>query len=893
MLSDLWSAFGPWWLAHRMEVWVAAVVAALVAGLYLLDAVRYGPRDRSANGIVVGRAKQFDNRSLNLILEELNASLEKLSVVTQSISGRPDVVQESKSTDSSRSLSFGFARSGKGAKSGGEKSDGQAGGGNDGKPEGDSKASGDDAPSDGAESSEKPGAEASKYSPTYGMAAGDLLADQINLAYQITNIRLLNERALSDRLENRQARLQVVLGFQVSINPPGFAKDCVAVTEIELQISGNPVPISVVAMIPQEKTYDAATLSSSGNSMDGSVVSGLLRIGAAAGWRQNAVYLHRDTDTIAFERNPGWYGGPFGSIGQLADDAAAAVFGWEFRPVLGRRSVSPGARWMLAVVSLPRPDPEAPALDTEEVQAPPLTTDAIAPPANSNTQRPRTQAADPNAQAADAGAQSVDADAQPDVPDPQAVDAHAPADADPSPVLGVRAKTYWRRYHRRHQTTSVRRGWWPLPLSGPQAVETPWYELPILRTTDVQESLSPKIAGVSWVDVGGGAAIVLVKGENFFSGTEVTIGGVRYRAGDGKLVLKSERAIEINTTIAALAKGDGVLSGRYGASIPLQAKLPERTTEHPMRPTASMLANGINIDDAAGARIEGADGKFRRLAIPLIAAVGAGTEGGPNDVLTGGIFDYTPQPIICVDDVVIPQPYYYNDDDADFPGAVVARCFAPTETLAGARSVLFKIPFMGSNWAPASAMPEDLVTVDGVGDNTLIFSGARPFEEPPPRSHWVAVIDKEYRLGASGAFVRLTSARLKLTVSSETLATYDKVLLRLAEKSYLLDLPRKAQPPARASLDEGEAPPILKKRAAAIVDLKGAGLTQVSSVRLGSADVPFQVFGGGSRMRLFLADSLTKATGKLDLVIGTADANLAASVYVLDEAANESAAKKV
>src|SRR5271170_366946 len=245
MLSDLWSAFDPWWFAHGTEVWVAVVVAALVAGLYLLDAVRYGPRDRSANGIVVGRAKQFDNRSLNPILEELNASLEKLSVVTQSISGRLDVVQESKSTDSSRSLSFGFARSGKGAKFGGEKTDGQAGGGNDGKPEGDSKASGDDAPSDGAKSSEKPGAEASKYSPTYGMAAGDMLADQINLAYQITNIRLLNERALSDRLENREARLQVVLGFQVSINPPDFATDCVAVTEIELQLSGNSVPISV------------------------------------------------------------------------------------------------------------------------------------------------------------------------------------------------------------------------------------------------------------------------------------------------------------------------------------------------------------------------------------------------------------------------------------------------------------------------------------------------------------------------------------------------------------------------------------------------------------------------------------------------------------------------
>jgi hypothetical protein len=78
-------------------------------------------------------------------------------------------------------------------------------------------------------------------------------------------------------------------------------------------------------------------------------------------------------------------------------------------------------------------------------------------------------------------------------------------------------------------------------------------------------------------------------------------------------------------------------------------------------------------------------------------------------------------------------------------------------------------------------------------------------------------------------------------------------------------------------------PHVLKKGAAAIVDLKGARLTQVSSVSLGRADVPFQAYGDGSRLRLFLAESLTAATGKFDLVIKTDEAELAASVYVLDE----------
>jgi hypothetical protein len=378
---------------------------------------------------------------------------------------------------------------------------------------------------------------------------------------------------------------------------------------------------------------------------------------------------------------------------------------------------------------------------------------------------------------------------------------------------------------------------------------------------------------------------VLVKGENFFSGTEVAIGGARYRAGDGKLVLKSERAMEIHTTIAALAKGDAVLSGRYGASIPLQANLPARTAEHPMRPTASMLANGVNIDDEAGVRIEGPEGKFRYLAIPLIAAAGAATEVGPKDVLTGGIFDCMPQPIICVDDVVIPQPYYFNDDDPVFPGDVVVRCFAPTETLAGATTVLFKMPFMGSNWAPVTAMPHDVVTVDEIADGVLIFTGARPFEEPAARSHWVAVLDKEYRLGATGPFLRLTPKRLKLTVPPKTLARYDKVLLSLEENSYLLDVRRKTKAAAPASLDEAEAPTVVKKGVASIVDLNGAGLTRITSVKHDRADVPFQVYGGGSRLRLFLAESVTAATGKFDLAIRTAEGELAASIYVVDATA--------
>lgn len=636
----------------------------------------------------------------------------------------------------------------------------------------------------------------SGFSPQFGSASGDVLSDQMNLAYQIINLRVLNERALSDRLQNGAARLQVVLGFQVSINPPSYAKDCFAVAEIELKLPSGVLPISVVAMIPQEKTYNAATLSSSSDSLDGSVVTAPWRIGAAVGRKQNNIFLHRDSDTLAFERNSGWYGAAFGLRRRKQIDPALTAFGWEFRPVLGRRSVSPGARQMLAVVSLPLEDSETATISV--------------------------------------------------------------------PWLSVRTRTYWRRYHRKHQTSSIRLGLWPLPPSGPRTIKSNWYDVPVLRTADIQESLSPRVATVDWTDVGGGAAIVLMEGENLFSGTEVTIGGARYRGGEGNLVLKSERALEIRTTIAALAKGDAVLSGRYGASAPLLAKPPGE----------ELPKNGINI--VGEARIANTREKFSWMEITLVSAT--------DEHIKAEIFDRTPQPIICIGDAVVPQPYYFDDGEGANEGRIIVSCLVPTGMLQSAPSVLFKTPFMGANWAPTAALPDDTVTIARIGGGAMIITGAVPFSDPvPDGSKWLAVLDQDYYLGETNVFIRLTDTQLKLTVSEDIVARYEKLHLSLGSRSYLLDLPRAAQPPAPASLDEGQEPPIVKRGAAAVIDFRGSSLNQVADVRLRRAKLAFEAYAGGSRLRVFLRETETERSGKLDLSLITAGETLEASVYVLEE----------
>jgi hypothetical protein len=877
---EFWTAFGHVWVMYRADIWAAALIAAVLVCLYVWLVLHFGPRDASSNGVAIGRAKQFDNRSLSLIHEDLNARLEKLSVLDRSIALRPDVFQESEAIQSSRTLSFGHSPDGKPEKSDRRSQDGEpAAKHGDKLAHSDDEGGSDSAQISGARpirSGKSGGSNAAvpEFSPTFGMAAGDVLTDQINLLYQIVNLRLLNERALSDRLENGEARLQAVLGFQLSINPPNFAKGCVAVAEIEVKVPNSDKPVSVVAMIPQEKSYNAATLSSSANSVDGSVVSFLWRLGAAVGRRRSAIYLHRDTDTTAFERNTGWYGGAFGSVGEehgsspsrpdAPDDDAngdsednrrsarasfdpnvaglargrnrngsLTTFGWEFHPVLGRRSVSPGARWMLAVVSLPQVD------------------------------------------SAEAGGKSP-------------------------VVISLRARTYWRRYHARQQTTSVRLGLWPLPPFGARRIEGPWYELPILRSKDVQESLSPRVREVKWTDVGGNRAIVRVGGENFFNGTEVTIGGIRYCAGDGNLVLKSDHAMDIHTTIAAIAKGDAVLSGRYGASIALLAAPHDDGWKY-------LWHTGVNIrDEKVRTEItKGEAGKFSCLAIPLYFATGAQDPGEKDKKCWNiDVFEHVPQPIICVDDFIVPQPYYFdkgeldldfdNDEDnienkgkdQDEPGwdTIVVRCYVPTERLVGATQILFKTPFMGASWAPATAMPEDRVTVDEVEGGKLIFRSARPFNKPKKAEPWLAILDKEYRLGEADRFVQQTARQLMLSVPSDTLKLYDKVLLTLGDRGYLLDLPHQPRVVTpSASLDDSEVPPTLKRGVAGVVDLKGSGLRDTKAVLHGAASIPFCVYADGSRLRLFLNAEVTVAEGELKLKLNTTRGDLTTSVFILDD----------
>ena len=69
-----------WHIIIGMLIVVGLAVAAYIDWQFLqLDL--YGPRDTVGNGITVGLAKAFDNRSLSLRIEQLSNNLAQLRVV--------------------------------------------------------------------------------------------------------------------------------------------------------------------------------------------------------------------------------------------------------------------------------------------------------------------------------------------------------------------------------------------------------------------------------------------------------------------------------------------------------------------------------------------------------------------------------------------------------------------------------------------------------------------------------------------------------------------------------------------------------------------------------------------------------------------------------------------
>lgn len=296
------------------------------------------------NGIVVGEPKQFPTRHLELMVEDLDRQLEQLRFISGApLSEALGTVQGHRARSVERSGDVRTLPTPQIVTSREPNDEGNL-------------AVKSEQTTVSAQSPAPPelsGGGATLPVDGYGFSAQDLLTEQVNLQYQVYNLRALLNRALGDRYYSdgsgtTWSRLQVLLGFQISVDTPKKHRGQAAVVEIAVRHrdSGKNRP-SLVAVMPQEKTYNAAALSKKSNAFGGAALTSIVTLGYTEKRTGETFYLYHDADTVAFEgaRDPEAHG--------------SLSFGWQFRPVLDRPGVEAGLRQMFVVLALDEKDPPA------------------------------------------------------------------------------------------------------------------------------------------------------------------------------------------------------------------------------------------------------------------------------------------------------------------------------------------------------------------------------------------------------------------------------------------------------------------------------------------------------------------------------------------------------
>lgn len=236
-------------------------------------------------------------------------------------------------------------------------------------------------------------APAASLPTSFNVSASDILNEQMQLVYEITNLSLLLDGSLSDRFlklrfpgsaTNTQfVKARTTLGFPISISPDKRYKDAVAVVEVEIEklgdlsrkakttnaddvaddaaassnSSSDPCdasstssratntgePPRITALLPREKTYNVAKISEHSSSIGGGVATQILGVSSSFLRGRRTYYLVQDQDTLAFTVRP--------TDGQTLNKAA---FLWEFRPVLGEHYVRAGLKQTFVQIAFPR-----------------------------------------------------------------------------------------------------------------------------------------------------------------------------------------------------------------------------------------------------------------------------------------------------------------------------------------------------------------------------------------------------------------------------------------------------------------------------------------------------------------------------------------------------------
>ncbi len=523
------------------------------------------------NGIVVGQAKLYDERSLESMLMSIQSGLAGSNYINPaSVAQNEGMIQGGELTTSQLSVAeteaqpqpseSGGKSGGQGFKGGpgdsGQTGSGQAGAGQTGagqtgagqnfggsstahfQPTASGGGASSSSPSSSGDSSGGAGASAGGGAGAGGQHAGggsggggasgsstngsfsaasvgisaplaissqDMLQQQVGLSFEATNLSMLLEHALSDRLiftsssGTATPRALAVLGFQITVEPRMSDKFAVAEAEITVTSpTSSPGRPEVAMMLPQDKTYNIAKVTSDSRSINLGAFAQPFGATLSAGNSRNSTFVVYDVDTIALQR-------PFSS------DPNSVTFAWQFRPVLGEKSVQPGTRQVYVLLSLP--------VSSEE---------------------------------------------------------------DYTPVISV--KTYWKSLDTKSRTVS------DAPMAGASSYTLD--PLSIHRLNDYDDGLRPTFNSVDMYDAGNGQVYVEASGANFSKNMTVVLNGA-----SNNVYEQGGRLLSFTAPIASMSYSNPVIVGPYG--LPVNLKLPvlkdaSGAVISPNRPDEGIKINGVS-----------------------------------------------------------------------------------------------------------------------------------------------------------------------------------------------------------------------------------------------------------------------------------------------------------
>ena len=185
---------------------------------------------------------------------------------------------------------------------------------------------------------------------SFSTSASTAFNEQLQLTYEIAGYEMMLEGALSDRYTRimvkgapqQFVRRRTTIEIPIEIRNPKEYENAVAEVVVTASTNSpydaNAAPV-VTAILPTEKSYNVAAITDRTASIGGGIVTGVMSAGATLLFGHKTYYVIQDQDTIAL---------------QPSDQSRTATsFGWQFRPVLGRKIVQPGMRHVFVQLAFP------------------------------------------------------------------------------------------------------------------------------------------------------------------------------------------------------------------------------------------------------------------------------------------------------------------------------------------------------------------------------------------------------------------------------------------------------------------------------------------------------------------------------------------------------------